>query len=130
MSKRDGSDFFGDLFNDVFGRMSEPLWKTSVTGAFPSEGGLQPYRSKSTTDNMILEIDLPGIAPTDISLWSIPGQISIKIQKKDRRVENRYTINPLYDTATAKATMSHGQLKVTLKAVSASEPKRIAIDIE
>jgi len=130
MTKR-SDDFFGSIFSDIFGsawRVTETS-KTTPTVQVHAGPGLRGYRTLSDKDGLSLEIDLPGIAPKDVSLWSSGNQLIVKAQRGEQKFTNRYTISEEYDVNTAKASMAHGQLKITISKTAELDTKRINIEI-
>lgn len=126
MSKRDWStDLFGDLFNGGF---SLDKW-VRATPDVSADMSLRSFRSKSTSEGLDVEIDLPGVGSKDVSLWTEDDQLVVKGVKGDRKFTNRYTISPDYNVASAKASMSNGQLRVSLTKAESVKSKRIDIVI-
>lgn len=126
MSKRDWST---DLFSDLFGSsFSLDRW-VRATSDGPADTSLRSFRSKATNEGLSVEVDLPGVSPKDVTLWIDDNQLIVKGVKGDRKFTNRYTIAPEYNVASAKASMSNGQLNVSLSKAEASKPKRIDIVI-
>lgn len=118
-------DLFNGLFDDFFGGRLN--WNV-VELTTPTEvRGLYEYRTSIDNDGMTLEVDLPGIAPGDVSLWASGNKLIVKTQRGDKQIITQYAIYEAYNIHSAKASMVNGQLKVRLNHACCKEPKQIDI---
>lgn len=85
----------------------------------------------STDDNgLIIDVDLPGIAPRDVTLWATRTVVIVKHPTRGGSgvVTQRYTVSGDYDLSTTEASMADGRLRVRIARVKPVEPRRVAVE--
>lgn len=110
----------GDLFKGVFQESKmEKAYAKHGPSILPTTN--ESYRGVIDPSGLSLEIDLPGIAITDVSVWALKNQIIVKGQRADKKFTNRYTISAEFDVRSAKASMANGLLIVKLDRAGVEE---------
>lgn len=117
MHRDSGFDLSG-LINDIFGRSLR-----AIAGKQSDER----YRTSSTDDGLIIDIDLPGVDPRSVTAWVTRSQVIVK-GSGATAFTHRYTISSEYDTRCAEASMENGVLRVRLKRHPNDEPRRISVE--
>ncbi len=140
MTDRRSSDDIFSTFKGLFGDFFKPgaelpdtFTSTEVRVDMPSAkpvapGGHRPYRTTLDGESLVLDVDLPGIAPRDVTLHVTNTQVIVKAQRGNTGFTHRYTLSADYDLSTATATMADGQLRVRVTRVASAPPRRVPID--
>ena len=126
-------DLFGrDIFGGLFGKgpssvVTATEARVDVAGA---PRGRRPYKTTLDGESLVLDVDLPGIDPRDVTLHVTNTQVIVKGTTPGGHTgfTHRYTLSADYDLATASATMANGQLRVRVTRVAATAPRRVPID--
>ena len=122
------SFFDGDALEHVF--------ECLVPGSFTTKKsvhtlhGSDRYRTRSDADCMTLEVDLPGIAPSDVEVSTQGDVITVAWKRASRGGTQRYTIASDYDTALTTASMRDGMLTVKIMRSAVNALRKIPIKVE
>ena len=119
---------FTEFFDDLFlvkseGQALAPADKHHNTGA---------YYTTSDDKSMTLVIDLPGIPPEAVTVHTNDSQV-IVVHKKSgdsKKFTGKYTIDPKYTLSAARASMEHGQLRISIPARQASALVQVPIEVK
>jgi len=111
---------FKDTFEIEMGDLFHPIIQIGI-------------EQKADNGNMVVSVDLPGIAEEDINVELVDNVITIKGERKTQTsaysVQKSFTIPEGYDPNDIKAELKNGVLTFTFvsKTPIKSEPKKIAI---
>jgi HSP20 family molecular chaperone IbpA len=122
---------FDDVFDELFNgwQTGSSLIKHVISADVGQHGYRHGYRVYADNDGMTLEIDLPGVDPKDVALEFVDNQFVVKYSRNGKKYTKRYAVNNEYDIDTAKATMSHGLLRIHVGRTAAHSTKKIPIKI-
>ncbi len=121
--KKSSDGSLGGLLKTLFGQNHEPPKPVASSER-------HPYRTMLDGESLILDVDLPGIAPQDVVLTVTYKQVIVKGVRDNVSFTQRYTLSADFDLSTASATMANGQLRVRVERLkpSAFAPRRVPID--
>lgn len=121
-------DSISELFRGLLPDRREPA--TVMAEAFAAMG--QPsndrYASSSDEHGLVIDVDLSGIRPQNVTLWVAGPVIIVKHSTTTGMATHRYTVSVGYDTSTTEATMADGRLRVRVARAKPVEPRRVAIE--
>lgn len=131
---------FQDDFDSLFSRFFD-----ETEGRLDEQAFLPALESFVKDGNLVVRVDLPGIAPEDVDLSVEGDRLTIKAERKDEhdrgeegaryrevrygRFQRTIVLPPRTDTESIEATFKNGVLEVTLKAPSELVTKKVPISV-
>ena len=116
------------LFNQFW---SDLPTRTGAAGSSPS------FQVNATDDGWRIDVPMPGIDPSDVTLEVAGNTLSIRAETpsedKDRnptRYEQSFTIPQFLDLEKLSASHRHGMLRLTLPLKESVKPRRIRIETQ
>jgi HSP20 family molecular chaperone IbpA len=86
------------------------------------------YTSSIDKHGLVIDVDLSGVKPQDVTLWVAGQVIIVKHMTCRGMATHRYTVSADYDTSTTEANMDAGRLRVRVSRARAVVPRRVAIE--
>lgn len=121
-------DSLSELFRGLLPDRRDPA--TVMVEALETMARPTADRYASSTDEpvLVLDVDLSGIRPQDVTLWVAGPVIIVKHPTVRGTATHRYTVSADYDTLTTEANMDAGRLRVRVSRARAAVPRRVAIE--
>jgi HSP20 family molecular chaperone IbpA len=85
------------------------------------------YTCETTEDGLELQIDLPGVVPSDLNVQAEGNLVKITAQRKGAEIKQRYKIARPYDASSAAATLENGVLSLKFAKLATEAAKSIPI---
>ena len=117
------------LFEAVLGKSQEPA--DVLAEALASvDGPDKRYESSVDEYGLVIDVDLPGVMPQDVTLQVTRTTVIVKhpTRRKPGVTTQRYTVSGDYDLDTTEASMAQGRLRVRVARARPAAPRRIAIE--
>jgi HSP20 family protein len=128
---------FDDVFNfqrevdRLFNQFWSDLPSRTPNGSSPS------FQVNTTDDAWRVDVPLPGIDPTDVSLEVAGNNLTIRAEilsegrdKGVSRYEQTITVPQFLDLEKLTASHRHGMLRLTLPLKESVKPRRVQIETE
>lgn len=122
-------DSISALFDTLLAKKPDPA--DVLAEAFSAVERSDKRYTASTDDNgMVIDIDLPGISPRDVTLWVTGAVVIVKHPSKGGAAiaTQRYTVSADYDLGTTEGSMADGRLRVRVARAKPVVPRRIVIE--
>lgn len=121
---------FDSALEDLFGmfKANKEVIKMVSTSPEPT-GMMKSYNERIMATEMDVEIELPGVSPSNVSVFVQTNKVIVKGRRLEKVFKNTYTISEQYVAETAVAWLSNGLLTVRVKKSPTIEPKEIPVRI-
>ena len=111
--------FFANFWGD--------LPSTTAAGRSPS------FQVKSTEDGWRIDIPLPGVDPTHVTVDVAGREVTIRAEEPEKnadavRYEQTFTVPQFLDLEKMRASHHHGMLRLTIPLTESVKPRRIQIE--
>jgi HSP20 family molecular chaperone IbpA len=112
-------DFMDGIFDDLGG--------TSTFGGDPEKAGIRVTKMKTgegLSSVVIVEIEVPGCSPTEVSVLAEPGQLTVQWTPRmtGKAQVRKFSLSKNADVDSVSAKVKDGFLTVTIPAAVATRP--------
>lgn len=135
-ARRESENTMLTKYNDTMARRDpfDALWNAQSTlmqNIFqPLNSRYDNYRTEEFDNELLLQIDLPGVKPDDVTITTLNQDLTIEYVLRGVKCKQSYIIQRDYDATTSTAKIEHGVLEIRLPKVASSRGKKIKIDVK
>ena len=111
----------------------EPFYSLFDSGwpfSAPPQRAQQQHRELIRDDGATLEVDLPGVKPSDVEVTVEGNLVKVKYSRGSTGCSLTWQITEAFDIDTASARMEHGVLSLDFSKVKPSKGKRLEIQVK
>lgn len=115
-----GSSFmraFESLLDDLGETVDQALLRRQDVGE-------RPVRVRKGEDKVVIEVDVPGAAKTDVRVFSSPGQVRAEWTVRGKRSERSFRVSREVNSGSVSAAVADGVLTITVARVPGRDEEK------